>query len=449
MATTPAASTERAAPPGSRADAASARFEELEAYRGIAALLVVVFHAYQYSKQALGLSRYAYEGTPLHILFGNFDGAVACFFTLSGFLLFLPFARAALNGRSAPSARGFLVRRAIRILPTYYLAILVVWTWRYTGYPGQWADLAEHLTFTHIFDRAHTFWTIGPAWSLADEAIFYAALAALGPALCALCERLRTPFARVAVLASAPMSLALASGAYKWWAFVMAHVPLDDSPIYFGPLAKLDTFAIGMLLAVAATAARGRVPLRGPARRALLGGAVLVILTAAAAARAEFPLIDLYFHTLCGLGFALLLTITVLGPRGSGLERLLRLRPLQSLGLISYSVYLWHEPLMLELGRHHLLIQSAPQAFPRNAALLVLLAIAVATLSYLALEWPTQLLRHLFSRDGRLANRYGESNGGDADAIADVRPIVPLPTPKAWDPGEAFTAATWSEERAT
>lgn len=32
------------------------RFEELEAYRGLAALLMVVFHAYQFSREGLGLT---------------------------------------------------------------------------------------------------------------------------------------------------------------------------------------------------------------------------------------------------------------------------------------------------------------------------------------------------------------------------------------------------------
>ena len=103
------------------------RFTELEAYRGIAALLVVVFHAYQYSREGTGTPREVYTGTPLHLLFYNLEAPVSWFFVLSGFLLFLPFARAAIEQRGFLSSRGFLVRRAIRIRPPYYVAILVVW----------------------------------------------------------------------------------------------------------------------------------------------------------------------------------------------------------------------------------------------------------------------------------------------------------------------------------
>src|SRR5439155_24073279 len=88
----------------------------LEAYRGIAALLIVVYHAYQHSRLA---SAYVYDGTPLHVLLRNLEAGVAWFFVLSGFLIVLPFARAAANRQSAVSVRGFLVRRAIRIVPLY------------------------------------------------------------------------------------------------------------------------------------------------------------------------------------------------------------------------------------------------------------------------------------------------------------------------------------------
>src|SRR3954451_8865829 len=100
------------------------RFEEFEAYRGIAALLIVIFHAYQFSRQATRQTTYVYEDhAVLHHLFSNLDAGVAWFFALSGFLLFLPIARAALGSGLAQPARAFLIKRAIRILPLYYLAI--------------------------------------------------------------------------------------------------------------------------------------------------------------------------------------------------------------------------------------------------------------------------------------------------------------------------------------
>ncbi len=373
------------------------RFEELEAYRGIAALLIVVFHTYQYSREGMHLQEYVYEGTPLHVLFSNLEAAVAWFFVLSGFLIFLPFARAATNQDEPRSARDFLFRRAVRIVPLYYVAILIVWWLQYTGGKEQWIALLEHLTFTQVFDSQRIFWIIGPAWSLAVEVIFYLFIAGFGPLAYYACKWVSTQRARVTLLAGAALALVIFSVAYKWWAFYMARIPSENYPVYFGPLAKMDTFAIGMLLAVAVVAAKGRPNLKGSVP-ALLRLAGIALLAAAFTFRASSTTVELYIHSLAGLAFVLVLASTALGSRNSVWERVLAHPVLLFLGLVSYSVYMWHEPLMLELAEYGLLINKAPGAFPSNALLLVVISIFVATLSYWLVERPTLRLRHLFRR---------------------------------------------------
>jgi len=379
------------------------RFTELEAYRGIAALLVVVFHAYQYSREGTGTLREVYTGTPLHLLFHNLEAPVSWFFVLSGFLLFLPFARAAIEQRGFLSSRGFLVRRAIRILPPYYLAILVVWAWHFNGGPEQWRDLIAHLTFTQVFDKVHIFWTIGPAWSLAVEVQFYLLLAILGPVIYAACARLATERARSVALLAGAVALIASSLVYKWWVGIVAQIPREDFPIYFGPLAKLDTFALGMVLAILVAGFRGRFQ-RSAAIMLRLAGVGLI--AGVFMLRGSYAAVDLYFHTLAGLAFLLVLSSTTLGPRDSAWARRLAHPWLQALGVISYSVYLWHEPLLTELGQRELLIHTTPAAFPANALALVLLSVAVATISYRMIERPLGELRWLFTRKGRLDERY-------------------------------------------
>lgn len=381
-----------------------ARYEELEAYRGVAALLIVVFHAYQFSRQGAGLTRYVYEGTPLHVVFHNLEAAVAWFFVLSGFLVFLPFARSAIKQERQESARGFLIRRAIRILPTYYIAILFVWSWRYAGIPGQWTDLFEHLTFTHVFDRRYIFWTIGPAWSLAVEVLFYGFVAIFGPFLFRLCQRQPDVPARLRLTAGIAALLGLASVAFKGWAWWIAKIPEANTPVYFGPLAKLDTLATGMLLSVAVVATREPV-VRG-ASAVAVGLAGVAVMAVAFILRDRSEVVWLYFHTLNGLGFVLILAATVLGPRDSAWSRMLARPALTWIGIVSYSVYLWHEPIMLELAKHGWLISTRPEAFPLNAVILCLLSLLAGTLSYVAIERPTMNLRYLFTREGRLVDRY-------------------------------------------
>jgi peptidoglycan/LPS O-acetylase OafA/YrhL len=397
------------------------RFTELEAYRGVAALLVVVFHAYQFSREGTGTPDEVYAGMPLHLLFHNLEAPVAWFFVLSGFLLFLPFARAAVEQDGLPSPRGFLIRRTIRVLPAYYLALLPVWAWRYSGGWEQWRDLAEHLTFTQVFDRVHIFWTIGPAWSLAVEVQFYLLLAAIGPLAYVACSRLSSRGARTAALLGGTSAMALGSLAYKWWAGAVAHLPKEDFPVYFGPLAKLDTFALGMLLAilVGSTQWRGLGGIGALALR--LGGVGL--LAATFLLRSGHATVDLFFHTLAGVAFLLVLASTALGSGNTAWARCLAHPALQALGAISYSVYLWHEPLLIELGKRNLLIRMTPGAFPINALVLVLLTIAVATISYRCVERPIGELRQLFARDGRLEERYPTlSRQGGSRTDAEARP---------------------------
>jgi peptidoglycan/LPS O-acetylase OafA/YrhL len=404
--TTPNSTDSTATPIVANSGAASQvtpnRFEGLDAYRGIAALLIVIFHAYQYSRVDTPL--YVYEGTWLHPLLVNLDGTVAWFFVLSGFLVFLPFVRAAVKQTASESARGFLIRRAIRILPLYYVAILIVWTFRYTGGLDQWIDLFEHLTFTNVFDPAHIFWTIGPAWSLAVEIIFYIIVVILGILIYRLSTRIASENARIGLVAGVISFLFVASVVYKWWAFSIAQFPAENWPIYFGPMAKLDTFALGMLLAV--LVASGQVRLGRNAIWLLrITGILLLGLTFVF--RKSDPLVDLYFHTLCGIAFFLVLASTVFAPE-SGWSKMLARPVFQFLGLISYSLYLWHEPIMIELGKRNWLIQEIPSAFPVNALVLITISTIVAALSYWLIESPVMNLRYLFTREGRLTKRYAD-----------------------------------------
>jgi peptidoglycan/LPS O-acetylase OafA/YrhL len=87
--------------PALAAKKSSERFA-LDGYRAVAAVAVLTFHAYQYNR----LRYWPLEGTVWHDLMLYSDLAVDMFFVLSGLLLGLPFARAALgmgSQRSAPA----------------------------------------------------------------------------------------------------------------------------------------------------------------------------------------------------------------------------------------------------------------------------------------------------------------------------------------------------------
>lgn len=387
--------------------AASRRFDELEAYRGLAAIGILVFHVYQYAGQAVNTSSALPATPPLQRLFSGLHLS-GVFFVLSAFLLFLPFARAALAQHERPSSRAFLIRRLVRLLPLYYLAVLVVWAWRFTGGQEQILDLLLHLSFTQTFHTTYIFWTIGPAWSLAVEMHFYLLLAGLAPLAHRLCGTLPTPRRRQAALAGLLGTLGMASLAYKWWAFTSPGITPSDYPFFYSLPAKLDALALGMLLALAVAGHGGNGPLFGARSAWLLRAAGLALIGGAIMLDTVSALIHLYYSTVVGLGTAMLIASTTLGPRGSAWERGLRLSPLRHLGAVSYGIFLLHEPIMIELGRAGLLIRPGPEAFVPNALILIVLTVSVATLSYQLVEQPCNELRHLFDRKGRLIERYSE-----------------------------------------
>ncbi|WP_433338693.1 acyltransferase family protein [Spirillospora sp. CA-294931] len=385
------------------------RIRELEGYRGIAALSTVVFHVWQH---------YTPHGPagPQPPLTDRFSRAVFSFeivdlfFVLSAFLLTLGYARDAIDRRPTRSARTFLYRRAVRILPLYWTAILVVWATRNPDLPGDWIDLVEHLTFTQVFDRERIFYTIGASWSMSLEIMFYGLLMMLGPAATRACRRLERRAARVAVCAAGCAALYAAPVAWLVTARYVLAIPSTDWPAYYGPQARFHAFAAGMLLAVAIAAldGRGRLGHRGAATARLATIAALAALTWAATdpARPDGAATLLY-HPAASALWVMLLYATVHVRHEARWHRALRARWLTGTGLVSYSLYLWHEPIMIALDDAGAL-PGGPAGFA--PALLIVLAVAVpaAAASYWLIEYPAALLRRLRDSSHHRRDYYPE-----------------------------------------
>ena len=394
----PARSARNASPPVRKS-------AELEGVRGLAALGIVVFHAYQFNRGDVG-AHYALEGTPLFPLLRNLDGLVSLFLVLSGYLLYRPLVRALLIGDRLPPVRVYLLRRATRILPLYWSAVLVVWAARNPGLPGDWRDLVEHMTFTQVFDSKRIFYTIGPAWSLSVEIFFYLFLAALYPLFGRLVARGVSRWQQWAAVVGAPALLAASGLGWTVWAVYVAHEPATRWSIWFNPLAKGYVFAAGMAVAVAES--RFVAPRFG--RRfgwlLYLGAAALIV--PAAIRRTDQPAATAWFGVLTTVAFALVIAALVLRPHASRASAWLGKGFFAWAGVISYSLYLWHEPVLLLLNGHaHL--EHAPAFFPLTAFVLVVASIPIAWLSYHAVERPFGRFRVVLGSDGRLLDRYAEA----------------------------------------
>jgi peptidoglycan/LPS O-acetylase OafA/YrhL len=392
-------------PADAAAPAPLRRFGGFEAYRGIAAVLVVVFHGYQYTGESYG------EQGPrwAHVLLYNLDSLVDLFFVLSAFLLTLPWIRATLDGTRTQSARGYLTRRAIRILPVYWVVILVVWAGRNPGLPGDWRDLLEHLTFTQVFDSRRIFYTVGPAWSLAVEVLFYVFLLVVGLTLELLCQRLRSRAARLAAWTAVCLATIAATAAWLAWSMYVREVPFDHWSTWFGPAAKAGVFGAGMLLAVVVAALPAGWTLPTPVPALLrLAGLGLTAWTFVWRVDGVGRPPEQWSHLIFAAAFALVLAGSALARPDSPWERTLESRPLVTLGLISYSVYLWHEPLLLLLGGRDWVLTPAASSFIPGTAMLVVVSLVVGWLSYWCIEHPVASMRTRLDKSGRLRPLYDQ-----------------------------------------
>jgi peptidoglycan/LPS O-acetylase OafA/YrhL len=169
------------------------RLPALDALRAVGALAVVAHHV----GFATGLN---VGPTIAGSLLARLDVGVAIFFTLSGFLLFRPYAHALAANTPRPDTGRYLWRRAVRILPAYWVMVVVSLTLLPHNSPAAVGDWLRHFTLTQIYAPWHLRNGLGHTWSLATEVSFYAML----PLLAAFALRRRR-------LSGLPVSL-LATG---------------------------------------------------------------------------------------------------------------------------------------------------------------------------------------------------------------------------------------------
>jgi peptidoglycan/LPS O-acetylase OafA/YrhL len=144
------------------------RLPALDAVRAIGAAAVLGTH--------VGFA----TGTTFHGFWGAFlarlDVGVSIFFVLSGFLLMRPFLHASAIGTARPGMTRYLRRRAIRILPAYWLAVAACFTLLPQNAHAPVGDWIRYATLTQIYQSAWNRNGLSQTWSLATEVAFYVVL---------------------------------------------------------------------------------------------------------------------------------------------------------------------------------------------------------------------------------------------------------------------------------
>ncbi len=159
------------------------RFVLVDSMRGLAALGVLVYHV----SFTFGTPRSAVWQLVSERSSGVPMTAVVVFFLISGFVLYRPYVAARFDGAPMPSLRRYAVRRIARIVPAYWVALLIVAIWFGMHYVFTAHGLLTYFGFLQLYGRPSTLnGGITPAWTLCVEVTFYAAL----PLIALLARRL-------------------------------------------------------------------------------------------------------------------------------------------------------------------------------------------------------------------------------------------------------------------
>ncbi|MCP4046599.1 MAG: acyltransferase [Gammaproteobacteria bacterium] len=151
----------------------------LTGLRGVAALFVFFFH-YGFLNPGIRLDlSVPVIGKALQFPLGLGFAGVDLFFVLSGFLLTLPFAHAGLTGTTQQNLFNYYKRRLLRVFPAYYAQlaiILLVGTWFVTWNPVSGMSLLAHMVMFFHMGSHSVSPLVGVWWTLPVELSFYLVL---------------------------------------------------------------------------------------------------------------------------------------------------------------------------------------------------------------------------------------------------------------------------------
>ena len=384
-------------------------FPLLDGYRAIAAFMVLTTHVAFNTGEIL---------TPvIGPVLGRMDFGVTLFFLLSGFLLYRPWARAAMVDRSGPPLGGYALRRAARILPAYWVMVAFTLLLLPEIQPVRWQAWPVHLGMLHIYVPGFTLEGLTQTWSLATEIAFYAVLPLLAwiagrggrgnpdasaryqLAVLAIVIALAWIFTVMRVSGGLGTSLLSAywlPGFLDWFALGMAaaviqvRLSMPSAPAWMLSLRQIASATGWCLLIAAALAVIAATPIAGPLTFDPAEPNSLVIK-----------------HLLYGVIAAFLLLPGFLGigdisdpghVRSSIWGRMLASPVAVYLGTISYGVFLWHL-VLLRFIQNALGLQVFAGGFWIVWPLVVLASIAFASASWFVLERP--VLNWAHRRTGR------------------------------------------------
>lgn len=370
----------------------------LTGIRGWAALWVFLYHVWSLSGHpdfSVLLGGVTVDFTPLVSLGG---AGVTIFFVLSGFLLAIPFAEWQQGARQRPRLRRYFLRRVMRVFPAYYAQLIVLffvaaWVPGQSGI-GDSGDLIRHLLMLFMPPPLGTVPINGVWWTLPIEFSFYLVL----PLLALLLHPRRWWL----LLAGSLLSM------YFWRYGVVLN--MMDASIAQRVVAayqlpgSMDAFGLGMLTAYLyvnrASLPGWLVPRLKLGRLGLLG--LILVLVAVywlPGKRNEYwtdnPIFYLWTPALV-LGVSAIIFAGVGGARL--INALFSNRFMIYAGLVSYSYYLWHFPVLRWISATEWFQALDDMRFSILLGVSTPLIFVISALSYVLVEVPGMRFRRKADR---------------------------------------------------
>lgn len=363
----------------------------LTGLRGVAALWVVAYHVWALAGHNPVLVPIAGWNVKLTPFFGTGWAGVQIFFVLSGFLLSLPFAQWQAGLREKPSLGRYLFRRIARVYPAYYVQLVILLgVAHFLGQPNpisNFESLWRHLLMLFVPLPVGTTPINGVWWTLPIEFMFYLAL----PLIASLLAPRRWWLLLTGMLLS------------MWLWRVATIISLGSEPIPVRVLMSyqlpgaMDSFGMGMLGAMLHVQ-QGAVSSWLTRHRSGLAALSLVIVLCCVY-WIQFKVKGYWNHSLIFYSWTTIYSFAVLlvllaGVKGSPIvNRLFGNSVIVFAGVISYSVYLWHFPLLQWLNRAAMFRHLENYRFHLLLLVTVSTTILVASVSYALVERPFIRLR--------------------------------------------------------
>lgn len=312
------------------AGVAAQRIHSVDGLRAVAFLAVFAFHTWEFAGR---------PEIPVLASVVSQNIRPDFFVVLTGFVLFLPFARRP-ERMNEFETRAYMWRRLRRIVVPYYVALAyavllpqaLVVMMRLIGREASWqpmpslGDWLSHLTFAHMFFAEHWSSMNGSLWTMSLEMQLYV----LFPLLLVAANRWGVRALIIAIVVSVVFRI-----------LVAVFVPGPAFPDQFlwsaSGLGRLMEFSAGMLAAIVAFRMMERIRRRHIVVLLALLPVSYVVATAPILQGTILPVRELGLSALFGALIVLVLCIPAAG-------RIFGWAPLSYLGYRSYSMFLIHQP---------------------------------------------------------------------------------------------------------